>query len=708
MRVRDSGNARCGRVGGWFLVRLVALMLGCGGHAPTRAQLTVVVFGHGVVTDPIQCDSRCTVSVEADTAVVLEARPSDSSVPEWSVAGCSGLQCPVTVNGDLTVVVRFAPNPPPPHPPQFTLTVRAQGDGHGTVTGGPIQCGSQCRATLPAGSAVALEAQPASDSAIGEWSVPGCSGTRCQVAIDVDVTVDVRFSLRAPPPSGPRRLTVVAQTRNGAPFDGNPWSNVSIDAPGATITTPSASTLVAVASAGTKIVLGFYSSTANSYLKPWRATFRGNCVPMADGCALTLDEDTTITAVVEQNQIAVRYMLADSATIGSVISDSPRFPEQFWRYDYMRPGNELAADILDPGQTVTVSAVPGPRSHLGQWSGLCTGPATLPCQIVATPDNRGGQVWLRFDPDVDPRYQVAAIIPLDTVNAVKGSHIAGTLRDQSLAYGKLVTYDASAGVVTQLPVQGTAFIRGINRRGDVVGRINDHPFVAWANGSYRIVDHVDGKPFSGEFIAINDAGLIVGNADTNGTNWSDPKIAQPFTVDGETVTMLPIQGFTALAINSSALIVGFDATSHGAFFQSGQLTSIAGGPLAAVNSIGVAAGTTVKDQYTDQGFLWDGAGHELEGVWSISDLDDTGTVVGALDFGGRCTRRADCGYVPRLHGAIFTAGAAEDLNFLVDTSGTAEIAHRELNAARAIDGGRIVACFKDSRCAILEPTTKAR
>ena len=90
-------------------------------------------------------------------------------------------------------------------------------------------------------------------------------------------------------------------------------------------------------------------------------------------------------------------------------------------------------------------------------------------------------------------------------------------------------------------------------------------------------------------------------------------------------------------------------------------------------------------------------------------LDEFGivTIAGNYDQ-SLASRRADCGYVPRLHGAIFTAGAAEDLNFLVDTSGTAEIAHRELNGARAIDGGRIVACFKDSRCAILEPTTKAR
>ncbi|HXN81521.1 MAG TPA: PQQ-binding-like beta-propeller repeat protein [Myxococcales bacterium] len=99
-----------------------------------------------------------------------------------------------------------APGPPPTlaGPTQFSLAVRVEGDGRGTVVGGPIQCGSRCGAQVSSGASFVLEAQPAEGSMIGGWSVAGCAGAQCSFAVDRDLTIRVQFALkpRPPPPLG--------------------------------------------------------------------------------------------------------------------------------------------------------------------------------------------------------------------------------------------------------------------------------------------------------------------------------------------------------------------------------------------------------------------------------------------------------------------------------------------------------------------------
>src|SRR5207237_1523141 len=100
------------------------------------------------------------------------------SVAPWAFLGCgtSSKEAPA----------------PPETAKQFMLSVRVAGDGQGTISGGPIQCGSRCSGPVGAGqSPVVLVAEPADDSTVSGWSISGCDGTQCSVAVDRDLTVGI-------------------------------------------------------------------------------------------------------------------------------------------------------------------------------------------------------------------------------------------------------------------------------------------------------------------------------------------------------------------------------------------------------------------------------------------------------------------------------------------------------------------------------------
>lgn len=90
--------------------------------------------------------------------------------------------------------------------PQHTLTVNKDGTGHGTVTGGPINCGSTCQASVNDGTPVTLTETPAPGSTFAGWSATGstggtCSGTNntCDVTVNgADVTVTATFTQNPP------------------------------------------------------------------------------------------------------------------------------------------------------------------------------------------------------------------------------------------------------------------------------------------------------------------------------------------------------------------------------------------------------------------------------------------------------------------------------------------------------------------------------
>ena len=106
------------------------------GDAAVTAKLTVGIVGSGHVSGGgIDCPTKCVANQTTNTAVTLNASPSDGYVfSSWS-APCSGSSpvCTVTMDSDADIVATFTP--------ASTLTVNITGNGGITGNSGAINCG---------------------------------------------------------------------------------------------------------------------------------------------------------------------------------------------------------------------------------------------------------------------------------------------------------------------------------------------------------------------------------------------------------------------------------------------------------------------------------------------------------------------------------------------------------------------------------------
>ena len=135
------------------------------------------------------CGSGCW-TYSPGTSLTLTATPDANSLfGGWSVPGCTGTTCTLTVNADLTVSARFDRK-------MAVVTGVPSGSGSGTVTSSPagINCGTICAASFAEGSTVKLAAQPAPGSSFDGWS-GACTGTGpCSVTAAAGVVVTPTFS----------------------------------------------------------------------------------------------------------------------------------------------------------------------------------------------------------------------------------------------------------------------------------------------------------------------------------------------------------------------------------------------------------------------------------------------------------------------------------------------------------------------------------
>jgi hypothetical protein len=151
--------------------------------------------GSGRVTGSgIDCPGSCTRNTVIQYPVTLTATPAaGSTFTGWTGGGCTGTSpCTVTVNGDTNVNATFTKTPAPP---PRTLTVTLGGIGHGTVTGGQINCPGTCSQTAQGGSTITLTATPAPGSTFNGWTGGGCTGTGpCTTTINGDTAVTATFN----------------------------------------------------------------------------------------------------------------------------------------------------------------------------------------------------------------------------------------------------------------------------------------------------------------------------------------------------------------------------------------------------------------------------------------------------------------------------------------------------------------------------------
>ena len=227
--------AAAGALGGAFATESGMGLGGGRGYAtsyaagpPGSVKLTVVEHhaltvgrdgsGSGTVTSlptGIDCGTACVHEYGDGVVVTLNAEAADDSrFTGWSGAGtegCAGTTCEVTMSQARSVTASFAR--------QRALIVSKTGSGSGLVSGGGIDCGTDCFDTVDQGATVVLTAAPAAGSRFAGWS-GDCTGTgTCQVTMTRARSVTAVFTKVEVAPPAPPAPTPPAPSDPAAPAD---------------------------------------------------------------------------------------------------------------------------------------------------------------------------------------------------------------------------------------------------------------------------------------------------------------------------------------------------------------------------------------------------------------------------------------------------------------------------------------------------------
>jgi hypothetical protein len=171
----------------------------------------VTIVGSGKVSSAdkiIACGSKCAASYALGTVIQLTAQPSSNNVFRGWTGACTGtdLTCTLTIEDALTTTATFAAAVAAGGGggggggSLLTLQVSATNGANGVVTAVPngdkaINCGKDCSARYPAGTAVTLTATPVAGKSFLGWT-GGCTGAapQCTVTMNANVSTQAAFS----------------------------------------------------------------------------------------------------------------------------------------------------------------------------------------------------------------------------------------------------------------------------------------------------------------------------------------------------------------------------------------------------------------------------------------------------------------------------------------------------------------------------------
>jgi hypothetical protein len=249
-------------------------------------------------------------------------------------------------------------------PSEFPLTLKKTGTGKGTVTSSPagIGCGPACAeesASFPV-EAITLSASPQSGSEFGGWGLGECEsepelGQKCVVTTNSAKTVHAAFA------PIPRTLAIVeAGAGTGTvecKFDGGSAGPCTSPQPNGT-----GVEAIATADPGSSFA-GFSSGTGSA------------AACSASPCAFTIEADSSITATFTP----ISHTLTVEVEGPGVVTG----PE-----DISCP--PLCGGTFPEGETVTLTATPGAKAHLVEWTGPgagpCAGSSAPTCEVQMSAD----------------------------------------------------------------------------------------------------------------------------------------------------------------------------------------------------------------------------------------------------------------------------------------------------------------------------------
>jgi hypothetical protein len=321
-------------------------------------QLKVTRVGSGTVTSSplgISCGVSCQANFSGGTVVTLSGTPEPGfQAPSWS--GCDAIvglgECRVTMSAAKDVTATFEATP------SFTLKVKKQGTGSGTVTSNPagINCGSGagCEASFLEGTVVTLSGSPAAGSKAVAWTT--CPGTvngsnQCVVTMSAAKEAVATFTLET-------HLLKVTKAGSG--------SGTVTSSP-AGINCGSGAGCEALYDHGTVVKLSG-SAGAGSQPVVWTGC---DAVVGANECEVTVSAAKNVTATFSPT--AVRALIVTRSGSGSgTVSSSPAGIDC---------GGECSHEYAE-GTHVTLSGAAGANTKAVAWSGCDAVLGANECEVT--------------------------------------------------------------------------------------------------------------------------------------------------------------------------------------------------------------------------------------------------------------------------------------------------------------------------------------
>jgi hypothetical protein len=307
--------------------------------------------GTGIVTGSgVDCGATCSASYNYGTDVTLSAASDASSVFTGWTGACSGTTpCTVDMTQARSVAATFTLR-------AFALTVAKSGTGAGAVTGGAIDCGATCNATLNYGATVTLSVTPDAGSTFAGWS-GACSGTdTCTVTMTQARSVSAGFTLQTP------LLTVTkpgtgAGTVAGSGIDCGPDCTANYNY-------------------GTSVTLSATPDVGSTF------TSWGGACSGSGSCTVGMTQARGVSATFTLQTFALTVTKSGTGTgsvtggpinCGSVCTATPNY-----------------------GTTVVLTATPDASATFTGWSGACSGSGT--CTVAMTQVRDVNAIFVRKTP----------------------------------------------------------------------------------------------------------------------------------------------------------------------------------------------------------------------------------------------------------------------------------------------------------------------
>lgn len=234
-----------------------------------------------------------------------------------------------------------------------TLNIAIAGKGSVTLASLSMNCSANCAQAVASGSAVHLDATPASGMFFSGWS-GACTGTGgCDLTLTQDAAVNATFA------PGPPAMVTLAVRLVGSGSGRIVSSPTGIDCPG---------TCAMEIARGTPVTLNRAANPGSSF-----DGFGGGCSGL--NCASSFSANTTVYANFSTTVVTpVLHTLSVSVTGGGTVTSHP--------VGIICPG-ACSATFAD-GTTVALTATPGANLTLTGWGGVCSG--TGGCNVLLSAD----------------------------------------------------------------------------------------------------------------------------------------------------------------------------------------------------------------------------------------------------------------------------------------------------------------------------------